>query len=58
MDNGGARYSLTFQRAKELCESHGARLATYNELDAARNDGGMSCCNCGFVQGEYIIRKT
>ena len=55
MDNGGARYSHTFQRAKELCESHGARLATYNELDAARNDGGMSCCNCGFVQGEYTI---
>ena len=37
------RYTLNFYDAQRICEINGAKLATYNQLYAAWDDGLQHC---------------
>jgi hypothetical protein len=43
--------------AKALCSAYGARLATYNEVEEAYNNGG-EWCNYGWSEGQMALFPT
>ncbi|XP_062410623.1 versican b [Sardina pilchardus] len=51
---GTSRYSLTFEKAKEACQSVGATIATEGQLTSAFQDG-FDHCDAGWV-GDQTVR--
>ncbi|XP_048835385.1 tumor necrosis factor-inducible gene 6 protein [Brienomyrus brachyistius] len=54
------RYQLTYKEAKAVCEFEGGKLATYDQLEAARNIGLHVCSAGWFDKGRvgYPIVKV
>jgi hypothetical protein len=48
---------FTYDDAKTVCASYGARLATYDELESAYNNGA-EWCNYGWSEGQSIYFPT
>ena len=46
-----------YQDAKALCSAYGSRLATYDEIEKAYNDGG-EWCNYGWSEGQMALFPT
>jgi len=51
----GNKYS--FKEAKEVCETHGARLASYEEIERAY-DNGANWCSYGWSQDQMAFFPT
>ena len=49
--------SYVYDDAKALCTAYGARLATYQEVEAAYNDGG-DWCNYGWSSDQMALFPT
>ena len=47
----------TYDDAKTICTSYGARLATYDDIEKSYNDGG-EWCNYGWSDGQMIFFPT
>ena len=47
----------TYKDAKAVCSVYGARLATYDEIEQAYNDGA-EWCNYGWSEGQMIFYPT
>jgi hypothetical protein len=47
----------TYQQAQDVCSSYGARLATYDEIEAAYVDGG-EWCNYGWSASQMALFPT
>jgi hypothetical protein len=47
----------TYQQAQDVCSSYGARLATYDEIEAAYVDGG-EWCNYGWSANQMALFPT
>jgi hypothetical protein len=47
----------TYDDAKSICTSYGARLATYDDIEKSYNDGG-EWCNYGWSEGQMIFFPT
>ena len=47
----------TYNDAKEICSSFGAKLADYNEVEKAYNNGG-EWCNYGWSEGQMALFPT
>lgn len=52
-----AQNLYTYSDAKAICKSYGARLATYDEIEQAYNDGA-EWCNYGWSEGQSIYFPT
>jgi hypothetical protein len=48
---------FNYDDAKTLCQAHGARLATYNEVEDAYNNGA-EWCNYGWSDGQMALFPT
>ena len=48
---------FTYDDAKTVCTSYGARLATYDEIESAYNNGA-EWCNYGWSDGQAIYFPT
>jgi hypothetical protein len=48
---------FTYDDAKSVCTSYGARLATYDEIEATYNNGG-EWCNYGWSDGQAAYFPT
>ena len=48
---------FVYSDAKALCKAHGARLATYGEVESAYRDGG-EWCNYGWSDGQMALFPT
>lgn len=48
---------FTFEEAKDICESYGARLATYDEIEEAYNQGA-SWCSYGWSDDQMAFFPT
>ena len=46
-----------YDEAKEVCSIYGAKLATYDQIEAAYNDGG-EWCNYGWSEGQMALFPT
>jgi len=49
--------TYSYGDAKALCSAYGARLATYNEVESAYNNGG-EWCNYGWSDGQMALFPT
>ena len=47
----------TYDTAQSVCSSYGARLATYDEIESAYNDGA-EWCNYGWSEGQMAFFPT
>jgi hypothetical protein len=47
----------TYDDARAICKSYGARLATYDDIEKSYNDGG-EWCNYGWSEGQMIFYPT
>ena len=47
----------TYDDAKAICKSYGARLATYDDIEKSYNDGG-DWCNYGWSDNQMIFFPT
>lgn len=52
-----ANNKFTFEEARDMCETYGARLATYDEIEDAY-DNGASWCSYGWSQGKLALFPT
>ena len=48
---------FTYDDAKSVCAAYGSRLATYDEIESAYNNGG-EWCNYGWSEGQSIYFPT
>ena len=48
---------FNYDDAKSLCQAHGARLATYNQVEDAYNNGA-EWCNYGWSEGQMALFPT
>lgn len=61
-DNGKEVFHIsnnkfTFEEARDICETYGARLATYDEIEDSYNNGA-SWCSYGWSQGKLALFPT
>jgi len=47
----------TYDDARAICKSYGARLATYDDIEKSYNEGG-EWCNYGWSEGQMIFYPT
>ena len=47
----------TYEEAQAICNTYGARLATYDEIESAYDDGG-EWCNYGWSDGQMALFPT
>jgi hypothetical protein len=47
----------TYNESKDICSAFNAKLATYDQIEKAYNDGG-EWCNFGWSEGQYIYMPT
>jgi hypothetical protein len=47
----------SYDEAQEVCSIYGAKLATYDQIEAAYNDGG-EWCNYGWSEGQLALFPT
>jgi hypothetical protein len=47
----------TYDEAREVCSIYGAKLATYDQIERAYNDGG-EWCNYGWSEGQMALFPT
>jgi hypothetical protein len=52
-----AQNLYTYSDANAICKSYGARLATYDEIEQAYNDGA-EWCNYGWSEGQSVYFPT
>lgn len=50
-------HEYTYEDAQTICSAYGSRLATYDEIEKAYNDGG-EWCNYGWSEGQMIYFPT
>ena len=48
---------FVYEDAKAICKAYGARLATYDEVEQAYNEGG-EWCNYGWSEGQMALFPT
>jgi Extracellular link domain len=49
--------AYTYEDAQTICSAYGSRLATYDDIEKAYNDGG-EWCNYGWSEGQMIYFPT
>jgi Extracellular link domain len=47
----------TYEEAQAICDTYGARLATYDDIEKSYNDGG-EWCNYGWSEGQMALFPT
>jgi len=49
--------AYTYEEAQDICSTYGAQLATYDQIEAAYNNGG-EWCNYGWSDGQMAYFPT